>query len=1448
MRLLDREKKSQITASWGGWGFNPAINIAALGVLAVICLFFSLAGYAKASGPPFGVESFSSALAGPTEPAGASLAQAGSHPDSFTTTIVLNHEVQQEGDGKAPSDEPPDERVPLKASVGGFLDDVEAALPRGFVIDPQATPERCSESELSGAGCPESSAVGTLVIGNANGFIPRLDLALYNMVPPPGVPGEFGTNAVGLGYLVYIVGHVRSDGDYGLTGVVDSVSKVVTTYSATVTLWGDPSAPSHDAQRGQCMRATPPTQAAERIEYEQELEKEGKIGRIGEYSFYCPVAPSEVSTTAQREASEDAFLTMPSACASEPLTSSVSLDSWAEAAGKEPVVPHTGLAQFSPAVTGCEGLRFEPKIEAQPSTTEADSASGLRFDLHVPQEQKLGGLATSDLNNAVVTFPAGLSPNPSLADGLEGCTPSQIGLQAPANERQAIVLPLPGAHMFTVSLGAGGNTRELPYDASASEVQQALEALPAIGAHNVEVSPATGGWEVTYIGALAGREGPRLHGEVSTDATRSVTLNATGGEFELELGGEHTASLPYNATAAMVQRALEPLSGLEGNVTVTGGPPFTGIYSPSYTYDVTFDGSLADHEAGALSVASSSLTTTASAFATLAAGSDVVKIGYDTATGAFAVGQTVTGNGIRSGTTIAAVEERALTLSQEPETPGTFVALTAVDAGTVQVSGRAVGSEPLAVSTTQAGGALLFHEQVANPENHGLLEDTACPNGSKIGNVLVKTPLLENPLPGSLYLARPFENVPAFGSSAHPGGSLLALYLVVEDLERGIVAKLAGHVEVGGEEDVNTALPKLEPGQIRASFDENPQLPVEDVKLETASTANKNEGLFSGPRAPLTTPATCGTYTTESLLEPWSHQPAPGEAAGTPDGAPSSSFEVTQAPGGGACASTPAQEPNAPAFSVGTLSPLAGSYSPVAIHVAREDGSQRILSVSGTAPPGLLGKLAGIEKCPQSDIEAAENRSHEGEGRSEEQSPSCPSSSEIATLNVGVGSGASLYVKAKAYLAGPWNGTGPCTPGGPAAATPPSGCAPFSGVFITPAVAGPFDLGVVVVRIGLYINPETAQVTLAGDRLPTVVHGFPVDIRSITGVINRPDFTLNPTNCEEMHVTGAATGEGGGVASLSYPFQAQGCTSLPFKPALTASAGAHGSKVGGTSLNIKVTSAGVGQADIQKLHLQFPKELSSRLTTLQKACTEKVFNANPASCDPDSMIGHAIVHTPLLSSPLIGPAILVSHGGAAFPDVEFVLQGEGVEVVVDAKTSIKGGITYSYIESAPDAPFTSFETEFPSGLDSVFTPNVSEKEKYSLCAQALTMPIEMTGQNGAELRQNIRIAPTGCSNSLRLVSKKLGPAGKTLTLSVEVPAAGKLTVSGRGLKRTSKTATARQILSLSISLANTDAAKIARHKSVKVKVNLAFVPSSGKKQTTSIAATYKAKAKGGGKK
>jgi hypothetical protein len=602
-----------------------------------------------------------------------------------------------------------------------------------------------------------------------------------------------------------------------------------------------------------------------------------------------------------------------------------------------------------------------------------------------------------------------------------------------------------------------------------------------------------------------------------------------------------------------------------------------------------------------------------------------------------------------------------------------------------------------------------------------------CPDASKIGSVEVTTPLLERPLRGSVYLATQGEN---------PFGSLLAIYLVVEG--QGVIIKLAGHVE-----------PDLVTGRLKTTFDENPQLPFEDLKLT----------LYGGARAPLTTPPTCGVKASDSVLTPWSGT-APVDLAGES----ANSFAVASGPNGGPCANTAGEEPNHPGFVAGTFSSAAGSYSPFVLKLTREDGSQIFRGLNVTLPPGLIGKLAGVGLCSQGQLEAAELRS----GGKEQTSPSCPAASEVGTVSVGAGSGPTpFYAGGHVYLAGPYKG------------------APFSLAIVTPAVAGPFDLGTVVVRAGLYIDPHTAQVTVKSDPLPTILQGIPLDIRSIVASIDRPEFTLNPTSCEPMSVGANVIAQSSEVA-LASVFQATGCAGLAFSPSFSASTAGRTSKADGASLVVKVAQR-PGEANIRKADLTLPLVLPARLTTLQKACTEAQFNANPAGCPEGSNIGTAIARTPLLSDPLTGPAYLVSHGGAAFPDVEFVLQGEGVEIVIDGNTDIKKGITYSRFETVPDAPLSSFETVLPQGPHSALAANanlcattktvtvrrrvavrrrgrtirVTHTVKEQVPTTPLLMPTAITAQDGSLKTQNTKIAVTGCPKTKSTKAKRIKKTGRT---------------------------------------------------------------------------------------
>ena len=605
-----------------------------------------------------------------------------------------------------------------------------------------------------------------------------------------------------------------------------------------------------------------------------------------------------------------------------------------------------------------------------------------------------------------------------------------------------------------------------------------------------------------------------------------------------------------------------------------------------------------------------------------------------------------------------------------------------------------------------------------------------CPDASKLGTVEVDTPLVNHPLPGAMYLAQ---------QGANPFKSLLAVYLAVNDPATGVVIKLAGK----GTLDSGT-------GQLSVTFENNPQLPFEDLKVS----------LFGGTRGAFTTPLTCGSYALASDLTPWSAPEGKDAAPLVPP------FQISGIPGGGACVSNEGQAPNGPGFEAGTASPVAGSYSPFVLKLKREDGSQRFSGLNVTLPPGLTGKIAGLQECSQASIDAAVARSDEGAGAVELAHPSCPSGSEIGVVHVGAGSGAPMYVTGRAYFAGPYKG------------------APFSIVIVTPAVAGPFDLGTVVVRAVLYIDPYTAQVSVKSDPFPTILAGIPLDVRSLNVDMNRKEFTLNPTSCSVMSVTGQESSTAGQTAGLSDRFQAGGCTTLPFHPTFEASTSGVTSRKEGASLTVHVGSS-TGQANIAKVHVMLPKQLPSRLETLKGACTESVFAANPGACPAGSAVGTAVAHTPILASPLTGPAYIVSHGGAAFPDLEVVLQGEGVTIILDGKTNIKNGITESSFETVPDAPVSSFELSLPEGAHSILsapggglcslaTRTMLVKKKVTVkvkrhgqvvkrhghvvkrrvtrmvkktVAAGLVMPTRIQGQNGAVIDQNTAIGVTGCTKA-----------------------------------------------------------------------------------------------------
>ncbi len=529
----------------------------------------------------------------------------------------------------------------------------------------------------------------------------------------------------------------------------------------------------------------------------------------------------------------------------------------------------------------------------------------------------------------------------------------------------------------------------------------------------------------------------------------------------------------------------------------------------------------------------------------------------------------------------------------------------------------------------------------------------------------------------------------------NPFGSLIALYLVAESEKLGLHVKLAGE----GHLDEST-------GQVSTTFTNTPQVPFEELELE----------LFGGPRGSLLTPSSCGSFTATSSFESWSG------AHSTPQSEPG--FAITSGPGGGPCLSNP--QPFAPSLVTGSTSPQAGGFTGFELTLGNPAGDQALSGLTVQLPLGVAALLSNVEPC----------------GEPQAAQGTCPASSQIGHSIASAGLGPEPFnLEGQVYLTGPYGG------------------APFGIEVLTPAVAGPFNLGNVIVRSRIEVDPHTAQVTITSDPIPTIVKGVPAQIKQLKVIVDRSDFEFNPTNCNAAAIQATLTGNEGGSASLSSPFQVTGCAGLPFKPGVTASTMGKTSKADGARLGLTFRSR-TGEAHVAKTILTIPATLPARLTTIQKACVASVFEADPAACPEGSDIGMAVVHTPVLKSRLVGPIYLVSHGNAAWPDAELVLQGEGIKVILDGQTAIKKGVTTSSFLSVPDAPFESVEAMLPEGPHSALTTNLPLKDHYSLCGQHLTVPTALTGQNGTAVSETVKVSVQGCAAVKASKTKKLTRAQK----------------------------------------------------------------------------------------
>jgi hypothetical protein len=545
-----------------------------------------------------------------------------------------------------------------------------------------------------------------------------------------------------------------------------------------------------------------------------------------------------------------------------------------------------------------------------------------------------------------------------------------------------------------------------------------------------------------------------------------------------------------------------------------------------------------------------------------------------------------------------------------------------------------------------------------------------CPDAAKLGTVQVESPLLDHPLPGALYLATPYEN---------PFGSLIAIYIVIDDPESGTVVKLAGRV---------TYHPQT--GQLTTRFEENPQLPFEDVRIH----------LFGGAGAPLRTPAICGDYTVTSSLVPWT----------TPDGAtatPEDSWTISQGPNGGPCANSAAEQPHAPSLDAGTVSPIAGAYSPLVVNLRREDGSQEFSEVTFTPPPGLVGRIAGIPFCPDAALEAAAAKS----GREELANPSCPAASVLGTTDVAAGAGPAPYHEpAIEYLAGPYKG------------------APISIAVIGAAVAGPIDLGNVVVRAGLYVDPKTAQITAKSDPIPAILQGIPLDIRALAIRLDRPQFTLNGTSCDPMTFSGQVLSVFGNSASLSNRFQLAECSGLGLRPKMTMRLKGGTKRRAHPALTVTLEPR-AGDANLAAISVALPPTELLDNAHIGTVCTRVQFAAS--ECPAASVYGTATVTTPLLDYPLSGNVYLRSSDNP-LPDLVPDLRGPpGYPIKLEAAgrtDTVKGGLRNTF-DLIPDAPFTKFVLTLPGGGKGLI------QNSRDICAKTYRATVKYTAQNGRTLEQ-----------------------------------------------------------------------------------------------------------------
>jgi hypothetical protein len=534
-----------------------------------------------------------------------------------------------------------------------------------------------------------------------------------------------------------------------------------------------------------------------------------------------------------------------------------------------------------------------------------------------------------------------------------------------------------------------------------------------------------------------------------------------------------------------------------------------------------------------------------------------------------------------------------------------------------------------------------------------------CPSAAKIGTATLSTPLLAQALQGAVYIGEPTA------SEAYP------LRLVLAGDETSI--RLAGHAE-------------LDPasGQVTVVFTNLPPLPFSDLKLD----------LFGGTTAVLANPESCGPATSSAELVTYAGQTTTA----------TSTFQVSATDGGGACGAMPAF---APTVAAGTTTPLAGALSPFTLTVARADGEPSLASFSAQLPPGLLGVLAAVPRCPEAQAALGD----------------CPQDSTVGRATVLAGPGpAPLEVSGAVYLTGPYDG------------------APLGLDTVIDADAGPFDLGQAIVRGQIYVNPTNLQLTIDSGRLPQAMAGVPLRLKAVNIALSRAGLILNPTDCSAATTATTVDAIDGAEATVSSPFRVEGCEELPFAPRLTADTRAGAGPGGdGASLAVKIATPHPGSGTMRSAHIQLPTQLRARLSTLRHACLAHTALTSPSECPAESQVGSATIASQVLGAPLTGPVLLVAHGGTSLPSLVLLLHAEAIDVELTGALSMsRRGLLTTSFTALPDVPISTFDLTLASG------PRSMLGAIENVCRTPLRMPYTLVDQSGSAMTGSARVGVGGC--------------------------------------------------------------------------------------------------------